>query len=123
ISSFPGLRRLTELSDCAVVMKFLAVMLPRGVPLPDVLKAAELGVITSRMRRVLESMNDASNRGANVAPFLTGSFPATAAYMFRLSEERGNMAECCANIAHYCEERFDLTSQRTVAILEPLLLL
>ncbi|MBI5155492.1 type II secretion system F family protein [Candidatus Poribacteria bacterium] len=118
----PGFESLIGLSDSAVTMKLLGVMLSRGVPLPLALGAAELAVMQGRMRRSLRSMRDASERGQRVAPLLCRSVPATAAYLFRQAEERGDLPVACAGISGYCEDRFERLSKRAIAVLEPMLI-
>jgi type IV pilus assembly protein PilC len=119
----PGFDFLVSLSDTAVSMKFLASTVSRGVPLPDALAAASLAVFTPDSRSMLGAMAKAAAQGHKVGPMLAGRTPATAAWLFRQAEEAGDLAGACAGIASYCEDRFERVSKRSVAILEPVLLL
>lgn len=123
VGYLPGFDILVSLSDTAVSMKFLASTVSRGVPLPDALAAASLAVFTAQSRTMLGSMAKAAAQGHKVGPMLAGRIPATAAWLFRQAEETGSLAAACAGIASYCEDRFDRVSKRSLAILEPVLLL
>jgi len=119
----PGLASLTALSDTALFMKTIAYMTSRGVPLPDTLRVASLAMWQPATRDTLRSMAGAAEGGHPVGPLLRGNIPATAAWLFTQAEQRGNLAEACEGIAHYCEDRFDRLSKRALAVIEPSLLL
>lgn len=123
LAVLPGFDSLVALSDTTLVMRFLERMLSRGVPLPSALAAASLGVSSFRTRKALLEMSRVAEQGNPVGGLLTSGTPATAAWLFRQAESRGTLVQACGGIASYCEERFDRLSKRTIAILEPSLLL
>jgi len=114
---------LMSLSDAAIMMRYLGVMVSRGVPLAGALRAASLSVWLKRTRRALLAMASASEKGHPVGPLLEGVVPPTAAYVFRQAEDRGNIADACDGIAEYCEDRFDANSVRIHGFIEPVLIL
>jgi len=118
----PGLSILVNLSDTSAVMRTLGSMLARGVPMSDALRTAKLTVWSTDYRRALERMAVEADRGKPTAPLLTPQAPPTAAWLFAEAEQRGNLPEACNGIATYCEEWFDRMSIRSVAVLEPMLI-
>ena len=122
MSAIPGLTSLTSLSDTAVVMRYLNVMLLRNVPAPAALQAAALAVTRKRLRQSLDRMAEAAGRGQKMSSHLGGDFPSTAAYLFSKAEERGDLPQSCEGIARYCEDRFDRLGTRALALFEPLLI-
>lgn len=123
LGSLPGFRGLAALSDTALFMKFVGRMTARGIPLPDSLRAASTAVWLGRTRDSLRAMAGAAEGGHTVASLLSGEVPATAAWLFAQAEQRGDLPAACEGIADYCEDRFDRTSKRALAVLEPTLLL
>lgn len=119
----PGFRSLAALSDTALFMKFIGRMTARGIPLHDSLSAASAAVWLGRSRDSLRSMAAAAEGGHPVGDLLSGEVPATAAWLFRQAEQRGDLPAACERIADYCEDRFDRLSKRALAVLEPTLLL
>ncbi len=123
VSIIPGLGNLMALSDTAIVMRFLGIMLKQGVPLPKALRAAELSASHPAYKRSLKTMAEKAEQGGEISDVVPGEMPATAFFMFSRGEQRGELGEACHDIATYCEERFQLVSRRCTSILEPLLVL
>jgi type II secretory pathway component PulF len=120
LTLLPGMRYLFGLSDTAIYMKFLGVMLERKVPLPIALRASSLAVSQAGTRQALIDMSEAAERGQPVGAYLGTGVPSTAAYLFRQAEERGSLAETCSAIADYCEKRFERLSFRALVMFEPM---
>jgi type II secretory pathway component PulF len=123
MGNMPGYRNLIALSDTAISMKFLERTLSRGVPLPTALSVGALAMQLAESRAALTRMSAAAEQGHEVGPLLSLSTPAVAAWLFRQAEARGDLPATCDGIASYCEDRFDRLSRRTVATLEPVLIL
>lgn len=123
LTHLPGFRSLIALSDTALFSHALGRMLGHGVPLPSALSAAGLAVWEKSTRAMIRKMTEAATQGHRVGPLIGGEVPSMAAYLFRQGEERGDLADACAGIAEYCEDRFDRLSKRAVAFLEPAVLL
>lgn len=121
-SLLPGFSALTATGDTSVYTRFLAEMLPRGVPLPTALKAASLAVTMRQTRIALEQMSQAAERGQAAHPHLAPHTPSTAAFLFQQGETNGRLAEACDAIGAYCEERFDRIDKQAIAFVEPFLI-
>lgn len=119
----PGVREVAALADADLMMRFVGTMLRRGVPLPDSLRAAGNAVLMPQFRRSIAAMGDAAEQGRAIAPLLPGLVPATAAYLFRQAEERGDLPDACFDVADFCRDRYERLSQRMLTLVEPLLLL
>lgn len=119
----PGLDVLSGLSDTTVVMRSLAALLSRGVPLNEALDVARLTVWENGFRKSLEQMARAAEKGQPTAPLLSSAVPSTAAWLYAEAERRGDLADACDGIAHYCEERFDRISVNSITVVEPLLII
>ena len=122
VSQLPGFSVLTATGDTAIYTRFLAEMLPRGVPLPMALQAAALAVTRNRTRLSLRRMSKAAEQGNAAHEYLDTHTPATAAFLFRQGEESGRLAESCAAISDYCEDRFERLGKYTMATFEPALI-
>lgn len=118
---FPGFGPLAATGDASTFSRFLAEMLPRGVPLPIALKAAGLAVTMRETRHSLSTMSLAAEQGRPTHQHLAAHIPATAAFLFRQGEQNGRLAESCAVISTYCDDRFERISKKTIAFMEPLL--
>ncbi|MCX7048594.1 MAG: type II secretion system F family protein [Candidatus Sumerlaeota bacterium] len=110
---------LVSLSDGAIVMRFLGSMLQRGVPLPTALRAASLAVWLARTRRMLLVIAGEAERGFATGPLMRKVLPPAAAYLYAQAEARGDSPQACEGIAEYCEEHFDMISERLTGMLEP----
>ncbi len=119
----PGVRSLVYLSDTSIMTEFVGHLLGRGVPLPEACRAASLVVYNEDMRRSLEKMAVASEQGGTSGDELNSGIPATAAWLYRQGEARGTLADSCAGIARYCENRFEIVSRRTLHLMEPMFIL
>lgn len=117
----PGLRKLLQLSDTTVVMHTLSSMLSRGVPINESLRTAKLAVWGADYRQSLEEMAEAADQGHSTAGPLEKQAPPTAAWLYGEGERSGNLPEACKGIAEYCEDWFQRISVRSIAIIEPLL--
>ena len=122
-SALPTFGRMLALSDTAVFTRFLSVMLSKGVALSDALEAASLAVTLKSSKQGLLKMKQASENGHTIAKHLPPETPPTAAFVFRQAEENGDLAAGCESISEYCEDQFDMIGKRSLAILEPFLLL
>lgn len=122
IAALPGLDTLVAVGDTAVSMRFVGVMLKGGVPLHVALEAAGFSVALERTRAALRIMSRAAESGQPSAPHLPRTTPATAAWLYRSAEERGDLPETCLGISDYCENTFDRLSVRRLAIFEPLMI-
>ncbi|MCB2156961.1 type II secretion system F family protein [bacterium] len=122
VAGVPGFTSLTVLSDTAVVMRYLNVMMTRSIPAPTALRAAALAVTRKSTRTSLERMATAGERGHQLSSTIGDEFPSTVAYLFTKAEERGDLPESCDGIASYCEDRFDRLSSRALSLFEPILI-
>lgn len=123
MSRFGGMNTVAGLSDLSLLMHLLALQLGKGVPLPQALRAARFSALHPKTRAALVEMAHAAECGRPISPLLPRNFPATASYLIFRGEETGNLAAVCADVATYCEERFEILSRRYLATLEPLLIL
>jgi len=123
IAKLPGLNTLVAVGETAVTMRFVGLMLKGGVPLHVALGAAGLSATLGRTRDALREMSRAAEKGQPSAPLLPGDTPATAAWLYRTAEERGDLPETCLGISEYCENTFERLSVRRLAMFEPLMIL
>ncbi|MCX7045662.1 MAG: type II secretion system F family protein [Candidatus Sumerlaeota bacterium] len=114
---------LVSMSDGAILARFLGLMLVRGTPLPASLRAASLAVWLNRTRYNLLIIADEVEKGAAAGPQMALVFPPTAAYLFQQAEERGETLQVCQGIADYCEEHFELLSERMSRLIEPVIII
>lgn len=118
----PGMSLLATLSDTSAAMRTLSSMLSRGVPMSDALRTSKLVVWDADFRHSLEEMAVAAEQGHATGEHFSQKAPPTAAWLYGEAERRGDLAQACDGIARYCEEWFDRISVRSIAIVEPLLI-
>lgn len=116
-------RETQVLSDCAIAMRFLSVMLRNGVPEATAVRSARLTVMDPDFAEALAGMADSAEKGLPIHQHLPGIIPATAVYAFRAGEERGTLPDVCEHISDLCLENFEHRSRRLVVLLEPALVL
>ena len=112
---------LASMSDGAILARFLGVMLQRGTTMPAALRAASLAVWLKRTRVNLLKIAGEVEKGFTAGPMMDLVLPPTAAYLFLQAEQRGETPQACQGIAEYCEENFDLLSDRLTRLLGPIL--
>ncbi len=123
VAEMPGFSKLAMSGDTSLYTRFLAEMLPKGVPLPVALRAAALAVSLRNTRKSLVAMSQAVESGQESFKYLAPQTPATAAFLYRQGEKNGRLGEACSVISEYCEERFERIGRQSIAILEPLMIL
>ncbi|MBI1290666.1 hypothetical protein GC173_05420 [bacterium] len=123
LSVVPGYSSLIALSDTAITMKYLGVMLSKGVPLPKALQSVSMSVSLASTRQSLEKMAAAAEKGQRVAPLLNPMFPATAVHLFEQAENSGRLAEACEGIGDWADTAFEQQGRRAAGVLEPTALL
>ena len=123
LQRLPFFNRMVLLSDVAMLMRFLERMLPRGLPLPQILLAASLSVWSKPLQSRLQQMAEQAEKGLQVFGSLQGVIPALPLHLLRTAEARGDLVESCPGVARYCEERFEIGSQVHLTRLEPLLII
>jgi type II secretory pathway component PulF len=121
VGRLPGLDMLMHVADTAILARFISLLGRRGVPLPEILDIAALGVYHPATRRDITRMSEAAAKGQPTAEHLPLNTPSTAAFLYREGEARGDLAETCEGIAQYCEDRYERLGRQSVAFLEPLL--
>jgi len=119
---FPTYRYILANSDTALMARFLSLMLQRGVELPRILAVAAAAAWDPRTRHEINIMKNRATQGLPLSDALPSLMPATAAWIFRNGEQRGQLAEACESVAELCEERFELVNLRITVFLEPIII-
>jgi type II secretory pathway component PulF len=122
-SILPGIRQLAQLGDFGNLMAFVSTLTQRGVPLPDALRAASAAMATDAVRQSALSMAAAAEQGQPVHSHTPYSLPATVGVILDQSERSGTFPAALDSLAVWCRDTFVHTERRSLARLEPALLL
>ncbi|MDX2175577.1 MAG: type II secretion system F family protein [Candidatus Sumerlaeia bacterium] len=123
VASRVGYGETMRLGEAMIVSRCLARLLKHGAVLPTALRAVEALLPRRSTRIMLFEMAKDAERGVPTAPTFERALPTTAAYLYRVGEERGDLAGACESIADYCEEHYEIRRERAAGMFEPVLLL
>lgn len=118
----PIYRSIVGASDTVVLAKFMTLMLEKNVEPPRILAVAANAVWDPRTRRQIGTMRERAEQGLPMADALPDFMPATAAWIFKQGEERGQLVTACRSISELCEDRFNLINRRMIVALEPIII-
>lgn len=121
-ASIPGLGALASLSDTILLGRYVSLLLRRGLPLHEALRAAKGTLTLGRSRHALDTMAKLAEAGQPIAREMPTGTPSTAVFLMERGEQHGDLPGALEGIAEYCEQQFDLHSKRAAVLLEPLLL-
>jgi type II secretory pathway component PulF len=119
----PSYRVVIGNSDAVILSRFMALMMEKGVETTKILDVASTAVWDQQTAKDIRAMRERAAQGQTMADALPLYMPATAAWLFRQGEERGQLMDACNSISDLCEDRFQVASQRIPIILEPLLII
>jgi len=123
LSLAPGYSSLVALSDAAIVMKYLGVMLRNGLPLPDALRSISLSVSLNSSRESIERMAEAAEKGQPTSPHLSPLFPATVVHLYQQGESTGRLPEVCESLGDWADQTFEQHGRRIAGFAEPAIIL
>ncbi|MCC5874871.1 MAG: type II secretion system F family protein [Candidatus Sumerlaeia bacterium] len=118
----PIYRTIVGTSDTVVLSRFMALMLERNVDPPRILAVAANAVWDPRTSRQIREMKERAEQGLAMADALPDYMPATAAWIFKQGEQRGQLMIACRSISELCEDRFNLINRRVIVALEPFII-
>ena len=119
----PSYRLVIGNSDAVILSRFMALMMEKGVETTRILDVAATAVWDQQTAKDIRAMRERAAQGQSMAEALPRYMPATAAWLFRQGEERGQLIDACRSISDLCEDRFQVASQRISIILEPVLII
>lgn len=122
LTRLPLYRHIIGTSDTVILARFLALMLEKNVETSRILAVASTAVWDPLTKKQIMEMKSRAEQGLPMSDALPVFMPATAAWIFRQGEQRGQLIESCSSIAQLCEDRFDLINRRMVVSLEPLII-
>jgi len=99
----------------------MSTLLRSGVTVLDALIIVQKVLTNKVMQKVLEDVRTRILEGADIATPLkkSGVFPPVVGYMVAVGEQTGQLEEMLDRVAEAYEEEIDSTTTRTLAVLEP----
>lgn len=121
----PIFGRLTMRSASATFCRTLSVLLGAGLPLPKALELATDNLTNIWYAEAVRAVRGRVSEGWTLAAALreTGLFPPTVCSLAGIGEESGELCEMLARTADYYDEEVESTTQRLLALLEPVAIL
>jgi general secretion pathway protein F len=123
-----GLPLIGHIMRLSLTVRFcrnLGVLLENGVELPAAMRLVR-GIIGNRpAEAALDAAYDALRKGRGFIDPLAGSglFPPVVINMLRVGEETGSLTRSLLHMADLFEDKLDTTVQRTLTLLEPVIIL
>lgn len=104
--------------------KTFATLLASGLQVTESLRITRRVVDNMVVARTLDTVHDRIMEGADIATPLkeSGVFPATVSYMIAIGEQSGQLEELLGRIAEAYDEEIELTTQKVLSLLEPMLI-
>jgi general secretion pathway protein F len=121
----PLIGHILRLSLTVRFCRNLGVLLENGVELPAAMRLVR-GIIGSRpAEAALDAAHEALRKGRGFIDPLAGSglFPPVVINMLRVGEETGSLTRSLLHMADLFEDKLDTTVQRTLTLLEPVIIL
>lgn len=121
----PLIGHILKLSLTVRFCRNLGVLLENGVELPAAMRLVQ-GIIGSRpAEAALDAAYDALRKGRGFIDPLarSGLFPPVVINMLRVGEETGSLTRSLLHMADLFEDKLDTTVQRTLTLLEPVIIL
>jgi general secretion pathway protein F len=121
----PLIGHILKLSLTVRFCRNLGVLLENGVELPAAMRLVQ-GIIGSRpAEAALHSAYEALRKGRGfIEPLArSGLFPSVVINMLRVGEETGSLTRSLLHMADLFEDKLDTTVQRTLTLLEPVIIL
>ncbi|MBN2490595.1 MAG: type II secretion system inner membrane protein GspF [Planctomycetes bacterium] len=103
----------------------LSTLLKSGIPVLDGLKIVKNIVNNAVLADVIEVVHTRILEGADIATPLkkSGVFPPVVGYMISVGEQTGQLEEMLDRIAESYDEEIEISTQKMISVLEPLLIL
>jgi general secretion pathway protein F len=121
----PLIGHILKLSLTVRFCRNLGVLLENGVELPAAIRLVQ-GIIGSRpAEAALDAAYDGLRKGRGFIEPLARSnlFPSVVINMLRVGEETGSLTRSLMHMADLFEDKLDTTVQRTLTLLEPVIIL
>jgi general secretion pathway protein F len=121
----PLIGHILKLSLTVRFCRNLGVLLENGVELPAAMRLVQ-GIIGSRpAEAALDAAYEALRKGRGfIEPLArSGLFPPVVINMLRVGEETGSLTRSLLHMADLFEDKLDTTVQRTLTLLEPVIIL
>lgn len=111
--------------EAARFARTLAILIGNGVPLLQSITIVKDTLTNRVMAHSLEQVADSIKQGQNLADPLerSGRFPQLAVQMVRVGEESGDLQQILLQVAATYDHETEVTIKRTLALLEPVLIL
>lgn len=102
-----------------------STLLRSGIPALEALRILREIVDNQLLSNTLEVVHDRIIEGADIATPLkrSGVFPPTVAYMIAVGEQSGQLEDILEKIAEAYDEEVDVTIQKVMALIEPIVIL
>jgi general secretion pathway protein F len=123
--ALPLIGNILKLSLTVRFCRNLGVLLENGVELPAAMRLVQ-GIIGSRpAEAALDAAYDGLRKGRGfIEPLArSGLFPPVVINMLRVGEETGSLTRSLMHMADLFEDKLDTTVQRTLTLLEPVIIL
>lgn len=111
-------------SDCATLLRDMAVMAESGVPFVEALDALTASARSAHVKNSLKQMKSevVGGKGISTAFKSCGIFPAVVGDMVKVAEEGGRLDWALSSAATYMERASDLRRKVTNAMIYPIVL-
>lgn len=111
-------------SNCAKFSRTLSTLLAAGVPMIEAIDITARSMDNVHFKRILLDARDQVRRGVPLSrPLLmSGLFPPMVIHMLSIGEETGNIENMLENLANYYEEDVQVSTQRMMALMEPIII-
>jgi general secretion pathway protein F len=121
----PLIGHILRLSLTVRFCRNLGVLLENGVELPAALRLVRGIIGSSPAEAALDAAYDALRKGRGfIEPLArSGLFPPVVVNMLRVGEETGSLTRSLLHMADLFEDKLDTTVQRTLTLLEPVIIL
>ncbi|MBL3589218.1 MAG: type II secretion system F family protein [gamma proteobacterium endosymbiont of Lamellibrachia anaximandri] len=125
VLSMPLLGGLVTRMEVAVFSRTLGTLLQNGIPMMKAIsivrETVQNRVITKSMDEVIKGLKEGGNLSSPLAE--SGYFPEFAVQMIRVGEESGEMEQMLLHVADIYDKEVNRELKRTLALLEPILIL
>lgn len=103
----------------------LSTLLKSGIPVLDGLKIVKNVVNNAVLAGVIETVHTRIIEGADISTPLkkSGIFPPVVGYMIAVGEQTGQLEEMLDRISESYDEEIELSTQKMVSVLEPILIM
>ncbi len=104
--------------------KTFATLLASGLQVTESLRITRRVMDNRVLARTLDVVHDKIMEGADISTPLknSGVFPATVGYMIAIGEQTGQLEDMLGKIADSYDEEIELTTQKVLSLLEPIMI-